>query len=134
MAAPTSPGNDGQARNWAVYGDDWDKPIASNLTEAEALDHVAALRAKGFENVHPAKRKLEFTFEVTVRVTDWPDDVPGYPDEERKRTALDYAMAALFAARISEASRLDGFADLPASTYPNPGGGPDAFITEVVEL
>jgi hypothetical protein len=72
-----------------------------------------------------------FTFRVEVTVVDWPADVPRYPEEERPRTAADYAESALFAASLSAASRLDGFADLPAATWPNPGGGPDARITHV---
>lgn len=75
-----------------------------------------------------------FRFEVEVRVSDWPASVPVYPGDEGPRTAADYAESALFAASLSEASRLDGYADLPASTYPNPGGGPDAFISHVERL
>lgn len=74
----------------------------------------------------------EFRFEVTVRVTDWPQHVPVYDSEDKPRTAQDYAESALAAASLSEASRLDGYADLPPSTYPNPGGGPDAAIVDVM--
>lgn len=53
----------------------------------------------------------EFTFEVVVRVTGWPDEqVAGtdWPD----RTPEDYAKAALSTAGLSTARMLDGYADL----------------------
>lgn len=50
---------------------------------------------------------MKFEFTVTVEV----EDVE--PGSDQDRDPADYALAALYAAGLPDASRLDGFADLP---------------------